>query len=185
MEIEEILLLISDFIITVFCYLVLPATLKFILYKNYSNKKALTISILNSIMIYLLLSIIHLYFIDSQSILNTKPMFFYTFISYCILQKNIKVDNKEKHTNHLHKKESILSKYYKFIIFILIIIILFLINTFIYTIGQCYSEIETYEKEINSLNSKINTLTIINKSLNNSNSSIADSIINGTYTPKY
>lgn len=184
MEIEEIVLLIMDFIITVFCYLAIPVTLKYILYRNYSNKKALAISILNSIMAYLLLSILHLCLIDSESILNTTPIIFYSFISYYILQKHTKIDDKEKNTNHLHKKKSILSRYYKFIILILFIIILFLINTFIYFISQYYNEIETYKEEIDSLNSEINHLTFTKKSNTNSNSSIAESIINGTYKSK-
>ena len=109
MNIDFWVSLVLDLIFTVFVYLFFPILLRFGLKKEYTNKEALKISILNSVIVFILLSIFIYLFIDSSRIASGFPALVYGYVSYSILAKIKKQDifvDKEKNDLFLKKIEN-------------------------------------------------------------------------------
>lgn len=82
-------------IITWACYMLIPLILKNLLHKNYNEKQALKLSIINSIVVGLLFFVVESFITKNQKI-NILPAFFWGFINYNVLKPSKKSLYKDK-----------------------------------------------------------------------------------------
>ena len=82
-------------IITWACYMLIPLILKNLLHKNYNEKQALKLSIINSIVVGLLFFVVESFITKNQKI-NILPAFFWGFINYNMLKPSKKTLQKMK-----------------------------------------------------------------------------------------
>lgn len=101
MQNSEIIALTVNFIITAFLYMMLPIISIFIDKKGYTKKELLTFVVSNSVLVYAIFFVIHIFKNDGQ-VPNMYASILYAFLNYGILHKNIKVD-KEKTTKDENK----------------------------------------------------------------------------------
>jgi len=97
MDEEELYLFTTtiDLIITAFSYLIVPIITKVTSKENFSKKEARQLAFNNSIVIYLIFTLIHLLVLKDGKIANIVAATLYGFIVYYILKQEKKLKNKE------------------------------------------------------------------------------------------
>lgn len=94
MENLNITVLIINFLITAFFYMILPIISLFIDKKGYEKKELVTFIIGNSFLVYVIFFVIHIFKKDGQ-VPNMYSSVLYGFLNYALLHKNVKVNEKE------------------------------------------------------------------------------------------
>lgn len=96
----EITNLMVNFVITIVFYCSFPLILRVIEKKTYEDKKAKKIAVINSIVAYILTSIVIIFVIGDVRVANIAPAILWGIVSYYILRKKTD-ETEEKEDNQL------------------------------------------------------------------------------------
>jgi len=81
-----IITIFIDLIITVCFYLIVPLFLVYVLKKKYTEKEAKKIAIINSIIVFIIFTLAHILVLEEEKLANPAPSFLWGFVAYSILK---------------------------------------------------------------------------------------------------
>ena len=88
--------MIFSLFFTIFMYEFFPVVQRYIFKKTYEEKKAKKIAIINSIVVYILITIYLVGFTDQNRVANLVPALLWGYVAYSILKENKEQDKSKE-----------------------------------------------------------------------------------------